>query len=447
MFTYNNPVYLRAAFCAFASVIALQTSTRTIPITWQEVAPLHDRLEARGITSATFAGYVDRVRSDNARRVREGDLDHLIFYALQSTHFTKLPPIEPALSAKALVDTGNRIPPDARARIRELLNAIESSSTDPRVTYFRALVHATFPKANAREDALVDEYRRAMRFVYNKEFVAQRAGAGAVADLYRARGLSTDTAVEAGFVVYNGLGILKSLDPARRIRRVLIVGPGLDLAPRTGLVEEGPPESYQPWAVIDALVSLDLSRLSDLTVVGADINPRVVDHLVRARTGPPLLTLVSIGESASVHLTDEYRAYFNHIGTGIADGFTPPRSPVSGHLFKTLRPHADVAQALSAEELDLVTARLSGPPFDLIIATNILPYFDDPQLMLATSNVAAMLAPDGIFLHNEPRPVLGDITEAVGLHFEQLRRVTIATVSSATGPLTDVVMLHRKKVQ
>ncbi len=35
---------------------------------------------------------------------REGDLDHLVFYLLQSTGFTSLPSIEPALSAKALVD-------------------------------------------------------------------------------------------------------------------------------------------------------------------------------------------------------------------------------------------------------------------------------------------------------------------------------------------------------
>ena len=55
------------------------------------------------------------------------------------------------------------------------------------------------------------------------------------------------------------------------------------------------------------------------------------------------------------------------------------------------------------------------PGFDLIIATNILPYFDDIQLMLAMGNVSRMLAPGGVFLHNEARPVLGDITEALGL--------------------------------
>jgi hypothetical protein len=282
-----------------------------------------------------------------------------------------------------------------------------------------------------------------MKFVYDKEFVAQRTGPDAVADLYRARGLSTDTAVEAGFVVYNGLGILKSLDPKRQIRRVLIVGPGLDLAPRTGLLENAPPESYQPWAVIDALLSLGLSRSGDLVVVGADINPRVVDHLSQVKTNPPGLTLVSgIGESTTIHITDEYRDYFAQLGRAIAAS-QPSEVKVPAHLAKLVHVRDDVARSLSAEQLDIVTARLAEPPFDLIIATNILPYFDNTQLMLAMSNIAAMLAPDGVFMHNEPRPALGDIAEAVGLRFEQLRRVTIASVTGGA-PLTDVVMLHRK---
>jgi hypothetical protein len=59
------------------------------------------------------------------------------------------------------------------------------------------------------------------------------------------------------------------------------------------LHEEGPPESYQPWAVIDTLLTLGLSRTDDLEVVAADINPRVVNHLRRSRFKAPRLTLVS----------------------------------------------------------------------------------------------------------------------------------------------------------
>jgi hypothetical protein len=418
---------------------------------------------ARGIASDTFASYVEQVRESNARRVGEGDLDHLIFYLLQSTRFTSLSPIEPALSAKALVesldppereafmrDPANamaRVPAAVQSRMAALLRALDSSERDPRLMYFRSLVDSAFPRrlrsgqpdGRQREAVLAAEYLRAMKFVYEKEFIAQRSarGAEAVAELYRTRGLSTDTAVEAGFLVYQGLGVVRSLEPGRRIRRVLIVGPGLDLAPRTGFSEERPPESYQPWAVIDALLALGLSRLDDLELVAADINPRVVAHLQRAAANPPVLTLASeIRESATVALTEEYREYFSRLGRAIGE--------VSADPHKTVEVREDVARTLRAERLDVVTERLSGPPFDLAVATNILPYFDDVALMFAMTNIAGMLAPEGIFLHNEARPLMHDVTTALGMPLEQSRRAIIASVRGAPAPLADSVFLHRR---
>jgi hypothetical protein len=102
------------------------------------------------------------------------------------------------------------------------------------------------------------------------------------------------------------------------------------------------------------------------------------------------------------------------------------------------------AAALSATALDVVTERVDGPPFDLVIATNILPYFDDVELMLALGNISAMLSPGGIFLHNEPRPLVRELTSALGLPFEQSRQAVIATVRNVPAPLVDTVWLHRR---
>ena len=266
--------------------------------------------------------------------------------------------------------------------------ALGAPTRDARLIYFGELVRTAFAGSKEREANLVREYLRVMRFVYEKEFVAQRSPrpADAVADLYRSRGLSTDTAVEAGYVVSIGLAILKSLEPDRRIRRVLIVGPGLDLAPRTALLEAGPPESYQPWAVMDALVAHGLARFEDLEVVAADINPRVVSHLRRAHGTPPTLNLMSeIRDSETVTLSADYRDYFASLGRAIADAGSPPVSgrPIEGHLRITVRVGPAAARALEADALDIVTERLAGKPFDLVVATNILPYFDDGELMLA----------------------------------------------------------------
>jgi len=466
------PVLPIVAACALACAVvtsatpavrAAQPRAGATRITWEDAAPLRARLEKQGITQAAFASYVERLRENHTGRVREGDLDHLVFYLLQSRHFTPIPAIEPALSAKELVGSldpaereiflrasrvaSARIPPGVRSRVTALLRALDSRDPDARLTYFRSLAKAL--PTRTREDAILHEYARVMRFLYEKEFVAQRSAnpAVAVAELYRTRGLSTDTAVEAGYVVYNGLGILKSLEPARTIRRVLIVGPGLDLAPRTGLLESGPPQSYQPWAVMDALLSLGVSRVEDLEIVAADINPRVVDHLRRARSDPPTLVLASaIRDSDTVTLSADYRDYFARLGRAIGanDGALALAAGDKGRMEKTVRVTGAAARALSAETVDIVTDRLDRGGFDLVVATNILPYFDDTQLVLAMTNIAGMLAPGGVLLHNEARPVLGELTDALGLPFEQSRQVVIASVRGAP-PLSDSVWLHRKR--
>jgi hypothetical protein len=437
------------------------------PIAWADLAPLAGRLEPHGLTPATFAARVEALREANLRRMREGDLDHLVFYALQSSRFTSLPPIEPAVSARSFVDglqTSVRqpflrgdlppsradrlqLPPPVRARLAAFIGALDSKTTDPRLAYFRGLVQTVFPARGERAPGLHREYLRAMRFLYDKEFVAQADGADAVARLYRSRGLSTDTAVEAGYVVFLGLGVVKALSPDRRIRRVLIVGPGLDLAPRTGLLEADPPESYQPWAVMDALVGLGLARADELEVVGADINPRVVEHLERARATPPVLRLTSgLEGTAAVTFSDEYRHYFERLGRAIGTVETASAPPGgSGALRKTVRVGPAAAGALRGAPLDIVTGHLAGPPFDLVIATNILPYFDDQALMLAMANITAMLAPGGILLHNEPRPLIDEVGSVLGVRFEQSRHAVIATVHGAPAPLGDSVFLHGKR--
>lgn len=394
----------------------------------------------------------------NVARVREGDLDHLVFYTLQSTRFTRRPPIEPALSAKALVD-GLRpearaafldgpgipdvvLPPAVEARIEALLAYLTQPTDDQRARYFRQLLESTFPDAGGRMVALGREYARAMRFVYRKEFLARQnaLGPGSVEDLYRSRGISTDTAVESGFVVHTGLAVLKALETTRPVRRVLIVGPGLDLAPRTGFLEDSPPQSYQPWSVMDALIGLGLSQFDDLSIVGADINPRVVEHLRRARQAPPSLVLDSaLFGDGRVAWSADYRDYFARLGQAIGTA-----TPATGAR-RTLRIHPPSARVLApAEPLDIVTERLAGPAFDLVVATNVFPYFDDVELALAMSNLASMMAPGSVLLHNEGRAVLGDIAADLGLPVEQARHVTIASVRGAPAPLGDSVFLHRK---
>ena len=452
---------LVCAACVLLAVDGLAAAARRIA--WEDVAPFHARLQAQGLTASTFDTYVERLGRTGAERVRDGDLEHLVHFVLQSGAFTSRPPLEPALAAQTLVDglppaertaflaggdlPAARLPPAVRGRMADLLRALDgpAAAAAGRLADVRAIAESRLPDgAPARESALAREFFRVARFLYQKEFGAAAAApaSGALAELYQQRGLSTDTAVEAGYLVSIGLGILKGLDGPARIRRVLIVGPGLDLAPRTALADERPAVSYQPWAVIDALLALRLADEEELDVVAADINPRVVAHLQRAAAEAPTLTFSGeIRETDRVRLTDDYRAYLADLGRAL--GATSDLRTAGGALARIVRVRPEAAAVLDAAPLDILTERLTGAPFDLVIATNILPYFDDTAVALAVTNIAHMLAPGGWFLHNERRPLLGDLAAAAGLPFDHARHATIATVEGAP-PLYDAVFLHRR---
>jgi SAM-dependent methyltransferase len=420
-------------------VIALTCSASASPalhqIVWEDVAPaIRSLLGAHGVDGASFDACVADVRRRDQARVRDGDLDHLVYYTLQSSAFTNLPPIEPAVSAKAFAERPT-IPRAVQDRFDALAAALRERSDDARLTYFREIVARERRGGTPLQQMFSEQYSRAMRSLYEKEF----AGAG---DAYQRRGLSTDTSVEAGYAVYLGLASLHALEPERRIRRALIVGPGLDLAPRTGLVDAGSPQSYQPFAVMDALVALGLAGLDTLRIRTVDINPRVTDWIARARGTRPRLALISsVDARGGVRFTDDYREYFTGVGRKVGREQLLP-STRSGHLAKTIQLAPGVTDAIDAATADIVVDRVDET-FDLIVVTNVLPYLSDRDLLLAITNIVRMLAPGGVLIHNEPRPLVAEAMHALGLPMIHSRSSVIATVEGARTPLYDVVWLHR----
>jgi hypothetical protein len=396
-----------------------------VEISWDQIAsPIQRLLGKYGFTGETLQGRIAELRLRNKTRVKEGDRDHLIYYVLQSMAFTRLPPIEPALSAQEFVD-GGRIPSTARARMDAFAAAARTGRNyGARMAIFRDML--------AREAIdLSKEYERAMKFA---------APAGAQ---YQSRGLSTDTTINAGYAVFLTLAALRRLEPDRRIHTVLVIGPGLDLAPRTGFVEREEPQSYQPFAVMDALVATGLSIRDDLRVTAADINPRVAKWIAATVGTRPRLTFVAgIEETGRVRLTEDYRDYISALGGAIGE-----QSPL--HAVESMRPAKSIVVAremtnhLDAHVIDITTERLSGR-YDLAVVTNVFPYLADPELLLAVSNIVSMLNPGGVLIHNEPRPALADALLALEIPLLQSRSAVIATVQGGAPPLYDSVWMHVK---
>jgi hypothetical protein len=182
------------------------------------------------------------------------------------------------------------------------------------------------------------------------------------------------------------------------------VGPGLDFVDKGEGQDFYPPQSLQALALADSLVRLGLSRPESLSITAFDISPRVLDHLARERA--------AAGEGYVLQLTRPregwaapFVAYWQRLGdavAGTAEAVRPP--PSAGPLeVRAVRVRPQIVASVRPIDLNVVYQRLDLPPgerFDLVVATNILVYYDTFEQCLALANVARMTAVGGLLLAN-----------------------------------------------
>jgi hypothetical protein len=438
-------------------------------------------------TEEVLQQYLDSLDRTTAKRVIDGEFEHLVYYVLQSRYFTSLNPIEPALSARELFETQEAlvrkrllaeepvdpativIPDRVRERLSAFLTAVGRSSTSredreahsARWRYFSTLIRTA--KSTPR-DRLRTEYLRTMRFLYRKEFLSRELEPEGQADyisaLYRTRAHSTDTQVEAGFAVDTALALIRQMqdegDQTRRFSRVLIIGPGQDLAPRTGLLDQLAPQSFQPFTLLDSLRRHGLDGPRGLKVHCLDINQRVVAHIDGLAGRAVRLDLVSgLTERLGWRFSADFREYFLNLGrslgpvsdpsTRTSPGSTLFSPRLEGHLTSQVEVPAELSSHLSAEKLNIIAERYDpSPQFDLVVVTNVFPYFEvGRELPLAIANVAAMMATGGWLVHNEFSIIGNAAFDAAGLPVRQVRTLLIA--NGRGRPLYDGVVIHRKQ--
>ncbi len=431
-------------------------------------APLRACLPGKGRSAAAFERDVAALNRQTAERERDGEYDHLIFFLLQSRRFTNEPSIEPARSAHEFLeamdaderrrylsgegsdDYGPRVMRAVGRRIVDFERALAKGPRDSRLAYFRELLEGDGASWPSLTERLVREYTRVMRFLYRKEFLSRNlqeppALEAFLAGLYRERGHSTDTQVEANFGVHTALAVIRALREPGPLDHVLVVGPGLDFAPRTDLQDLFEPASYQPFAVADAMLSLGLSTPERLRVHCVDINPRVNAYLQGlSRERPTRLPLVAgVPERPERPFTADYREYFERLGRSVGE-VRPLSLPAAfgPRLHKALVVRAEITRRITADRFDVVTERYDPPPrYDLVVVTNVFSYFDPAAQALAVSNLGSMLRPGGYLVHNEPQSSLVSAAQAVGLPVVQGRTVLLA---SGAAPLFDRVLIHQK---
>jgi hypothetical protein len=397
----------------------------------REVLPAELRSMSTGDLAPVWANWVVRRDTEIRARLIQGDEDSIINLLLFGTSFTR----KPRMTLSLLAQFAERVSKSestsestlflesVKARADDLIQAMASPAANERILFVRRIVESKGfdPKTIAGRQQVKDYLLTSLVRVLSEQSgyakileSAQLLGDASAefaerSKLFSNRGLSSDTSLLPNFAIERALTSIKSqgLLAMRSVRRVGIVGPGLDFTDKQDGYDFYPQQTIQPFAVIDTLLRLGLAQTSDLKVTTFDLSPRVNDHIRRARaraqsgSGYVVQLPRDVQAPWKPPAIDYWKIFGDRIGVGVAPVRVPPGA---GEVtVRAVRIRPTIISAVTPEDVNIVVQRLEPPTaqkFDLIIATNILVYYDVFEQSLALANIEFMLRPGGFLLSN-----------------------------------------------
>ena len=394
--------------------------------------------ELKGKSEAEIAvawpAWVARHDAEIRARLAQGDEDSLVNFLLFGTSFTKQPRVtlsqlqsmKDAAGPSPGVGTNAQLDPTSRligARITDLVRASVAPGANDRLLFARKILNEKGFRPETKEGReRAEEYLGAslQRVIkentgYARALEAARLQGDASDEfaersrLFRTRGLASDTSLLPNYAIEESLKEIKVrglLTPAS-VRRVAIIGPGLDFTDKQEGYDFYSLQTIQPFAVIDTLLRLGLANPDSLKVVTFDLSPRVNDHLAQARQraerGQGYVIQLPRDELAQwkAGATTFWERFGNQVGNAVAPAAVPPTAAKTKIRAVRIRPA--IVLRVAPVDTNIVLQRLDLPPpekFDLILATNILVYYDNFDQSLALMNVQRMLRPGGLMLSN-----------------------------------------------
>jgi hypothetical protein len=398
----------------------------TVNIPFEDATPI---IEARGDDvpselkarsgadlAGAWAAWVSRHDAGIRGRLARGDEDSVVNFWLYGTTFTALP----RATARDISRIGNRDAAEELllGRLDHLVDALASPGENERLRFARQVIErkgidpTTAEGKNRARLYLVEARARmvAENARYRRQALASKEHRG-YSTLYHDRGLSSDTSISADFAVDKAIDDAASsgLVPPGTVLRVALVGPGLDFTDKAEGYDFYPQQSIQPFALFDSLVRRGLAKPEDLRIVTLDLSPRVNQHLEaavqRARAGAGYVLQVPLPEDEAAHQWNpDLVAYWRQFGSAIGEEVKAIAAPPGAAVrVRAVSVRTAVVTAIEPHDLNIVVQRLEladAERFDLIVATNILVYYDRFEQSLALVNVAKMLRPGGFFLTN-----------------------------------------------
>jgi hypothetical protein len=233
--------------------------------------------------------------------------------------------------------------------------------------------------------------------------------------LFQDRGISLDTNLWPDFLIDRHLEnmVQKGLLRPGGVRRVAVVGPGLDFANKEMGNDFYPRQTIQPFAVLDSLIRLGLADPATVELFTLDISSEVNFHIERARkhAAAGRAYTVQLPWNTTARLTPEYRAsfikYWEKLGSRIGEPVPPiavPEAAVAETQSRSVKIRPEIVRRITPLDINIIFQHPALPPhegFDLIIGTNIFIYFGELEQSLARLNMGLMLNPGGFVLSND----------------------------------------------
>ena len=414
-----GPVFAVAVSIAAQAVPIPYDDAKASLAAYPEQRPAALRGKSDAAVAAAWPAWVAKHNAEIRTRLQRGDEDSIVNFWLYGTSFTKAP--RATEQDVARLGSREKIAELLEQRLDDLISGIQSPGSNERLQFARRVVERRgikpgTPQGRERTRAYLIEVRERMiaetdRYRKTLEsamlLTDERAKLDAYSTAYRERGLSSDTSIPPDFALDAAIADAKSSGVLDRVRRVAIVGPGLDFSDKAEGYDFYPVQTIQPFAVIDSLARYGVADLNDLSVATLDLSPRVNQHLETARTrahaGSPYVVQLPLAQDEpdrqwAPALAAYWQRFGDRVGEPIA-AIEPPQG--AGKLrVRAVRIRPGVVEAIEPHDANIVLERLGDAKFDLIIATNILVYYDGFEQSLALANIAAMLRPGGLFLTN-----------------------------------------------
>ena len=249
--------------------------------------------ELKDADEPKWSAWAERENHAIRARLERGALDSMVNLLLFGTSFTK----QPRIQWQEKMDGSEEA--IFQPRLRDLLQGLRRPNGNERLSFLRDLLRSKGMELDtlaSYEDTrmfVMDNLRCvvqeqitfAQRFEEAQNEIDRSLGLSKRSRIFRDRGVSLDATILPSFAVEETLRDMKTRGTLRneQIRRVAVVGPGLDFIDKAYGYDYYPLQTLQPFALYDSLVRLGLAKIGMIRITAFDISLQVLDHLRRAR--------------------------------------------------------------------------------------------------------------------------------------------------------------------